>query len=195
MGNLLQISLDDQSDRINYFNTLLDVGGTVRDVVRFGLASKGTRSWVCTMVATLDQPSFRALLTSLPYSDYVNDFRHRFDKSAMVYFQPESVLWVSSHSYDIRHGSTVLIEPIEREPNVFTQETVHYLRLGRIMYDTYTPCTNELYYYVPRSQWYPMLNDAIDVTAARYRTYVPSPKVAEYAQDMYLMRVNHVNKQ
>lgn len=64
MGNFA--SLPDAFERELYFSTLLDTGGTVRDIVRLGLTCTSLQAWVRIMVAGLTEFRLRQLLASVP---------------------------------------------------------------------------------------------------------------------------------
>lgn len=185
MGNLLTISLDDESDRVNYFNALLAVGGTVRDVVRLGLCSKGLRSWVCTMVTSLDLASFRTLLASLPLTPRL-DFGKHF-KGQLKRFQSRCVCWENDPT---RPKSPRLIELILDAPNnVVLNE--FYLKYCSVLLETASIRTQGMYSYYT-VQWYPMLDYAVKTACARFRQLELAAQLKEDAQVVYSMRVNSV---
>ena len=66
MGNFASLSMDDMVERELYFSTLLDTGGTVRDIVRLGLTCTSLQAWVRIMVAGLTEFRLRQLLASVP---------------------------------------------------------------------------------------------------------------------------------
>ena len=185
MGNLLLISLDDESDRINYFSALLAVGCTVRDIVRLGLCSKGLRSWVSTMVASLDLAPFRALVASLPASNRA-DFAKRFRDVSR--FQTGCVCWESDPTQD-------------RVPRLLeltldlTNITMSYYSMNycAILFNVSPVRTQGCYNYT-RTQWYPMLDAAVKTATARFRIFELAAQHKEDAQAVHSMRVNLDNK-
>lgn len=182
MGNLLFISFDDEFDRINYFNALLAVGCTVRDIVRLGLGCKGLRSWVCTMVASLDLAPFRALLASLPAFNAMT-FRRLFQNVSR--FQAGCVCWEKDPG---RRSSPRLLE-MSLNPVGKIELSAIYAAYCTVLLEIAPLPTQGVYTYY-YTQWYPMLDTAVKTATARFRHLALAAKLKEDAQVVHSMRVN-----
>jgi hypothetical protein len=175
MGNLLPLASADRDFlRDEFLLRVLNMGGSVRDVVRFALACKTATAVVCTLVRHLPAPALDRLLLTVPWDE---DEEERDPAILNAYFCPGHFCWAHTA---LPGGETVALVELLAQ---YSYGNTHMARARRY----YVACHPYISFYLfapslwqGTCQWYPLLDGAILDCIARIR---PSQQSKEAAED------------